>query len=328
VNFITPRYKSEARVLIETRENIFLRGYMLGALVASVVAIAAYFQLFGGKPELFMLYSRARGTFNDPNVLAAFVVLPALLLFRRMLAGRLISAIPLLVLLAALFLTFSRGAWAQFAFAAAVLMGLSFLTSRPNTERLRILIIALVGTVAVAALVVALLSIGKVAALFSERASLELSYDVGRYGRFGRYGLGADLAMEHPFGIGPLQFADKFLEDPHDTFLNEFMSGGWLAGLAYFALCAVTLAKVSVCAHALAAALSHHLRGLCERRRRERVHRHRALAPLFLDSRRALGIDGGFVRLCASRSARPLACWLTAPPFCCVGALNSGGKLA
>jgi hypothetical protein len=84
-------------------------------------------------------------------VLAAFVVLPALLLFRRMLAGRLISAIPLLVLLAALFLTFSRGAWAQFAFAAAVLMGLSFLTSRPNTERLRILIIALVGTVAVAA---------------------------------------------------------------------------------------------------------------------------------------------------------------------------------
>jgi O-antigen ligase len=243
VNFITPRYKSEARVLIETRENIFLRGYMLGALVASVVAIAAYFQLFGGKPELFMLYSRARGTFNDPNVLAAFVVLPALLLFRRMLAGRLISAIPLLVLLAALFLTFSRGAWAQFAFAAAVLMGLSFLTSRPNTERLRILIIALVGTVAVAALVVALLSIGKVAALFSDRASLELSYDVGRYGRFGRYGLGAYLAMEHPFGIGPLQFADKFLEDPHDTFLNEFMSGGWLAGLAYFALCAVTLAK-------------------------------------------------------------------------------------
>lgn len=225
------------------RLDLLMRGYMLGALVASVVAIAAYFQLFGGKSELFMLYSRGRGTFNDPNVLAAFVVLPALLLFRRMLAGRLISAIPLLVLLAALFLTFSRGAWAQFAFAAAVLMCLSFLTSRSNTDRVRILIIALVGTVAVAALVTALLSIGKVADLFSERASLELSYDVGRYGRFGRYGLGADLALEHPFGIGPLQFADKFLKDPHDTFLNEFMSGGWLAGLAYFALCAVTLAK-------------------------------------------------------------------------------------
>jgi hypothetical protein len=93
----------------------------------------------------------------------------------------------------------------------------------------------------VGALVTVLLSSGKVADLFSERASLELSYDVGRYGRFGRYGLGADLALEHPFGIGPLQFSDRFTEDPHNTFLNEFMSGGWLAGLAYFALCAVTL---------------------------------------------------------------------------------------
>jgi hypothetical protein len=152
-----------------------------------------------------------------------------------------ISGVPLLLLLAALFLSFSRGAWAQFAFAAALLMILSFLTSRSGTERIRILVIAVFGVLAVAALVTVLLSSGKVADLFSERASLELSYDVGRYGRFGRYGLGADLALEHPFGIGPLQFSDRFTEDPHNTFLNEFMSGGWLAGLAYLALCAVTL---------------------------------------------------------------------------------------
>jgi O-antigen ligase len=225
----------------QRRLRLLLRGYMLGALIASLVAIAAYFQLLGGKSELFMLYSRARGTFNDPNVLAAFVALPALLLFRRMLAGRLISAIPLLVLLAALFLTFSRGGWAQFAFAAAILMILSFLTSRFNTERIRILMIALVGAVAVAGLIMGLLSSGKVADLFKERAALEQSYDVGRYGRFGRYGLGAEVALEHPFGIGPLQFTERFVEDPHNTFLNEFMSGGWVAGLTYFALCAITL---------------------------------------------------------------------------------------
>jgi tryptophan-rich sensory protein len=41
--------------------------------------------------------------------------------------------------------------------------------------------------------------------------------------------------------MGPLQFTERFVEDPHNTFLNEFMSGGWLAGLTYFALCAVTL---------------------------------------------------------------------------------------
>jgi O-Antigen ligase len=225
----------------QRRLELLLRGYVLGALVASAVAVAAYFHLFGGKSELFLLYSRARGTFNDPNVLAAFVVLPGLLMVQRMLAGRVISGVPLLLLLAALFLSFSRGAWAQFAFAAALLMILSFLTSRSGTARIRILIIAVFGVLAVGALVTVLLSSGKVADLFSERASLELSYDVGRYGRFGRYGLGADLALEHPFGIGPLQFSDRFTEDSHNTFLNEFMSGGWLAGLAYFALCAVTL---------------------------------------------------------------------------------------
>ena len=31
--------------------------------------------------DLFLLYDRARGTFNDPNVLGAFLVLPALLAF-------------------------------------------------------------------------------------------------------------------------------------------------------------------------------------------------------------------------------------------------------
>jgi hypothetical protein len=136
---------------------------------------------------------------------------------QRMLAGRVIGGVPLLLLLAALFLSFSRGAWAQFAFAAALLMILSQplrygAHSHSDYRGLR------------------RSGCGRPChGLLSERASLELSYDVGRYGRFGRYGLGADLALEHPFGIGPLQFSDRFTEDPHNTFLNEFMSGGWLA---------------------------------------------------------------------------------------------------
>src|SRR5437899_10145399 len=49
------------------------------------------------------------------------------------------------------------------------------------------------------------------------------------------------LALEHPLGLGPLQFYRLFVEDPHNTFLNAFMSGGWLAGFGYLSLCAVTL---------------------------------------------------------------------------------------
>jgi hypothetical protein len=148
----------------------------------------------------------------------------------------------LLVMLAALFLTFSRGAWAQFAFATMLLMFITFVTSGSVRERFRIVVVALAGLFAVAVLITALLSFGKTSDIFSERAALEQSYDVGRFGRFGRYLLGADIALEHPLGIGPLQFYLLFVEDPHNTFLNTFLSGGWLAGFGYLTLSVLTIA--------------------------------------------------------------------------------------
>jgi hypothetical protein len=227
----------------ERRLRLLLRGYLAAALVSSLVAVAAYFRLFGNTSDLFLLWERARGTFNDPNVLGAFVVLPALLLLGRLLAGRLVvcSGLMLLIMLAALFLTFSRGAWAQFAFSGTLLMFLTFVTTRSVNERLRILFLTIGAMLAGVILLAALLSIEQVANLFQQRAALEQSYDVGAYGRFGRYLPGLAVALDHPLGIGPLQFSKFFTEDPHDSFLNAFMSGGWLAGFGYFALAAVTL---------------------------------------------------------------------------------------
>ena len=227
----------------ERRLELLMRGYLAAALIASLVAVAAYFRLFGGKSEMFLLYSRARGTFNDPNVLGAFLVLPGLLLFQRLLAGRMVvrSALMLLVMLAALLLSFSRAAWGVFAIAALIVMALTFVTSRSANERVRVVAVAIIGMAVIVAFVAALLSIGKVAELFMERATLDQSYDVGRYGRFGRYVMGINMALENPLGIGPLQFSRFFPEDPHNTFLNSFMTGGWAGGFAYFTLCAVTL---------------------------------------------------------------------------------------
>src|SRR5262249_61546343 len=53
--------------------------------------------------------------------------------------------------------------------------------------------------------------------------------------------LGALLALDRPLGLGPLQFHNFFVEDPHNAFLNAFVSGGWLSGLTYLALMLVTL---------------------------------------------------------------------------------------
>jgi hypothetical protein len=77
------------------------------------------------------------------------------------------------------------------------------------------------------------LSSGSIASLFKERASLDQPYDSGRFGRFGRHLLGAVMALDYPLGIGPLEFRRFFPEDTHNSFLNAFMSGGWISGTAY-----------------------------------------------------------------------------------------------
>ena len=92
-----------------------------------------------------------------------------------------------------------------------------------------------------AALVAVLLSFDSIAQLFKQRASFDQSYDEGRFGRFGRHILGAEMALGLPFGIGPLQFNRFFPEDTHNSYLNAFMSGGWLSGVCYPALVFVTV---------------------------------------------------------------------------------------
>jgi hypothetical protein len=227
----------------EARLRWLMRGYIAAAVVVSFLAVGGYFGLFGGLSEKFVLHSRATGTFKDPNVFAAFLVLPGLLILQRMLAGRrsefLGGGILLLLVMGGLFLSFSRAAWGQFILCVILLMGLTFITSRSPSERFRIVVVAIIGAVAVAAFVAVLLSVEQVATLFRERASLTQGYDTGHTGRFGRYFLAISMMLEYPFGLGPLQF--QFPEAPHNTYLNSFITGGWISGAAYLTLTLVTL---------------------------------------------------------------------------------------
>jgi len=110
-----------------------------------------------------------------------------------------------------------------------------------QAQRSRIIVMALVAAVLAAALVAVLLSFDSIAQLMKQRASFDQSYDTGRFGRFGRHILGAEMALGLPLGIGPLQFNRFFPEDTHNSYLNAFMSGGWLSGVCYPALVFVTV---------------------------------------------------------------------------------------
>jgi hypothetical protein len=227
----------------EARLSALMKGCMVAGVIAALAGVAGYFRLVPGASEL-LLYDRARGTFKDPNVFGAFLVLPALLALKTVVAGRLSLAIRGIALLglftAAILLSFSRAAWGQLALTGSLFLALTFVTTASAHQRLRIILIAVGGIAAMALLLAALLSVDAVANLFKERISLEQEYDVGQMGRFGRHILGALLALDVPNGIGPLQFSKIFPEDPHNTFLNAFMSGGWLSGICYPTLVVLT----------------------------------------------------------------------------------------
>ncbi len=227
------------------RLDMLRRGLIAGALIASISGIAGYFNLVPGGHDLLTLYERARGTFKDPNVLGAFLILPALFALQSVVsdatAKSFRSAISLGIISFAILLAFSRAAWGGLAITAAFMLALMVLTSRSRAQRLRIIVISITAVVIVAMLVAVLLSFDSISDLFRQRASFDQSYDEGRFGRFGRHILGAGMALDLPFGIGPLQFHNYFPEDTHNSYLNAFMSGGWLAGVCYPALVFVTV---------------------------------------------------------------------------------------
>jgi hypothetical protein len=228
----------------EPRLDALLRGYLLGAVITSLVGILAYFHLLPGADQ-FMLYGRARGVFKDPNVFAPFLILPAMVATQRILLRGVLhslgTVVALMILVAGIFLSFSRAGWGHFVTSALLMTAMTFATSGVPRERRRIILVSVIGVVVVAAVVGALLSLQSVDSIFLQRASLEQSYDVGRFGRFERHVLGFELALHKPFGIGMLQFTQYFPEDTHNTYLNAFMSYGWLGGIVFPTLVVSTL---------------------------------------------------------------------------------------
>jgi hypothetical protein len=229
----------------EARLDMLRRGLIVGAMIAAISAVAGYLNLVPGGHDLLTLYGRAKGTFKDPNVLGAFLILPALFTLQSVVSDHFAkasrNAVAFGVIALAILLAFSRAAWGGLAITAAFMLAMMLLTSRTPAQRRRIVVISIVAVALLVLLLAILLSFESIADMFRQRASFDQSYDEGRFGRFGRHMLGAQMALDLPFGIGPLQFHNYFPEDTHNSYLNAFMSGGWLAGICYPTLIAVTV---------------------------------------------------------------------------------------
>src|SRR6202022_4772978 len=97
---------------------------------------------------------------------------------------------------------------------------LRVLTSQARAQRSRIIVMSVVAVIIAAMLIAVLLSFDSIGEMFRQRASFDQSYDEGRFGRFGRHILGADMALDLPLGIGPLQVPRFFPAAPTTLFLT------------------------------------------------------------------------------------------------------------
>ena len=99
----------------EARLDMLRRGLVVGAMIAALAALGGYFNLVPGGHDLLTLYERARGTFKDPNVLGAFLILPALFCLQSIVSDKLgksfRNTIAFGIMSLAILLAFSRAAW-------------------------------------------------------------------------------------------------------------------------------------------------------------------------------------------------------------------------
>ncbi|NIJ39857.1 O-antigen ligase [Parvibaculum indicum] len=217
--------------------------YTAAACAAALAGIAGY---FGLTPGMFVEWGRAKGTFNDPNVYGPFLVGPTLFLaYRLSVATRLRDlwmAVPTAVLVLGLFLSFSRGAWGSFVLSCVIFFILTAKTARSRTQIARLLGFAGFLTVMATVVVGVALSIPDVAALFTERFSLVQDYDVtSQGGRFEGQARAFEMALRHPLGIGPSQWAMINNLDTHNVYIHLLVAGGFLSGLSFVGFVLLTL---------------------------------------------------------------------------------------
>jgi len=242
-SYFVANYVAEAT---EKRMRLIMNAYTAAAVFCALIGTLAYLGLIPGA-EIFTRYGRARATFNDPNVYGPFLILPAMFALQRVLlaSGRtaIIAGIIYLVLFVGVFVSFSRAAWGHFAVSSLIVLVLCFWLESMARDKVRIMIMSLLGAAMLVVALAGLLSIPSVASLFEQRAAGQ-DYDSGETGRFGRQGYAFELALDNPWGIGPHEFRNlRVIEEPHNVYVSVLHVYGWGGGAFYYLLVILTLWK-------------------------------------------------------------------------------------
>ncbi len=228
----------------QERMRRIITAYIATAVISAFLGTAGYLGVIPGH-DLFTRYDRAKGLFNDPNVFAPFLILPAMYALQRVLLDKprraVIATVIVMILVLGVFASFSRAAWAYVIASGLGVYLLCFFFVANAKEKVRMILLALIGVGMVVIAIGGLLSIPSVQRLFEVRAQAQ-NYDEGDSGRFGRQGYAFELALSHPWGLGPLEFRNlRVKEEPHDSYVNVLHVYGWGGGAMFILFIVITI---------------------------------------------------------------------------------------
>lgn len=225
---------------------VIWHAWIVAGAAAAGLAILAFFNLIPSA-DMFMKFGRAKSAFKDPNVFGPFLVPPMLVLLSQMrkpgTARRLILIALFMLIAFGLFLSFSRGAWANFLLALAVFATLHAARFRTMKQY----IVAALATSAILMIVVLALSFAqdnpRIQRMVELRATLLQSHDVESGGRFSTQREALKVIADAPLGIGPNRTMTQFGMNPHNVYIKIFMENGWLGGLSFLAFLTVIMLR-------------------------------------------------------------------------------------
>src|SRR5579883_685898 len=224
------------------RAEICLKAYTLGAVVAATIGVLGYFGYAGLSGTV--LYERAASTFKDPNVYGSYMILGIAYVVQDLLIGsgwrRIVSLLALGILMAGVFVSFSRGSWGATLLVFVMITVLSYTTCNNSATRRRIVIMSAIVFGVVALVLLFVLSQHDIREFFYQRAVLQ-TYDEGETGHFGNQLRSIPMLLDHPEGLGPLRFRQHFGLEPHNSYVGAFANSGWLGGFTWIFIVSSTV---------------------------------------------------------------------------------------
>jgi O-Antigen ligase len=220
------------------RARLLVRTYISAALASTLLVLCALLLPIPGQ-EIFITGGRGLALFKDPNVFGPFLVPAALILLEELLTPRLLRSralvkIAMFVLLSlGVLFSYSRAAWLNLGIGVAVVLVVLGLRRGGAARALKLLVVLLLATMALAAVVAATDS----AEFLQERARFQ-AYDVGR---FSAQRLGLAAAEQYPLGIGPGQFENFVSISAHSTYVRTVAEEGFLGFVTLVLLLLFTL---------------------------------------------------------------------------------------